>query len=289
MNSPDTATLPEIAGLVDLERYPIHHLESEPCTGLIADWKSELDNTGACNLPRFLSQAGTRELAAEAEIMLPNAYARTFTSNFCYENQVDPNLPDTHPKRRFWTTSSLHLASDQFNKKSKLRQLYEWDTLTELVARIQGKTKLYRDADEFQALNVIALAEGNRTIFHHDQVECVVTLLLQQPLAGGEFVYCADTRDANGSDDLEAISRVLNEEPGAVQQLDRAPGTLTLFRGGHTLHGVTPVCGEQKRITAVLSYDPRPDRHAEDTSNVRLYGPRVETILAERRVTSAPS
>ena len=217
---------------------------------------------------------------------MPNAYARTFTANFRYQSQVDPELPARHPERVFRTTSSLHLASDQFGETSKLRKLYEWDVLTDLVARIQGKHKLYRDADEFQALNLIALEDGNRTLFHHDHVECVVTLLLQEPLAGGEFNYRPHKRNKDGSFDLETISAVVNEQSDSVQRLKRGEGTLTLFRGGYTLHGVTTVQGDKRRISAVLSYDPSPDRIATDAVNTRIYGPRVERILAERRTPS---
>ena len=42
--------------------------------------------------------------------MLPQAYERTFTVNFRYRDQVDPDLPASHPERRFWTATSLNLA-----------------------------------------------------------------------------------------------------------------------------------------------------------------------------------
>ena len=72
---------------------------------------------------------------------------------------------------------------------------------------------MYRYADEFQALNVIALGDGERGIWHHDDNECTVTLLIQAPEAGGEFVYGADTASADGSVDLDAVSRVIGAPP----------------------------------------------------------------------------
>ena len=56
--------LPDVASLVDLDRYPIHDIDGERCTGLIENWKADLERTGACNLEGFLTPAGTRELAA---------------------------------------------------------------------------------------------------------------------------------------------------------------------------------------------------------------------------------
>lgn len=89
-------SIPEAARVVDLERHPIHRLDSPQGAALVAGWRRELDRTGACNLQDFLTRAGARELAAEAEAMLPQAYERTFTVNFRYRDQVDPDLPASH-------------------------------------------------------------------------------------------------------------------------------------------------------------------------------------------------
>ena len=276
----DSERLPVVAELVDLDRYPIH----EPLNAAqISRWREALDNSGVCNLQGFLKPDGARHLAAEAEVLLPSGYQRTFTANFRYAAEASPNLPLGHPEHCFWTTSSTHLASDQFGPESLLKQLYEWSALTRFVAAIQGKHELYRDADEFQALNVIALESGNRTIYHHDHCDCVVTLLLQEPEAGGEFVYRPETRNSNLEFDIDAITEVVEERPDSVRHIERGAGTLTLFRGRHTLHGVLPVEGQRRRVSAVLSYDATPNRIAPDAKNIRLYGPRVESILAERR------
>ena len=76
---------------------------------------------------------------------------------------------------------------------------------------------------------------------------------------------------------------MVNEEPGETKQLERGAGTLTLVRSSQTLHGVLPVQGEGKRISAILSYDSKPDRIAPDVKNCILYGPRVEKILESWR------
>ena len=110
-----------------------------------------------------------------------------------------------------------------------------------------------------------------------------MTLLLQAPEAGGEFVYTPDTASADGTVDLEKASRVINAPPEELVRLEREAGTLTLFRGGRSMHGVLPVRGRRKRITAIFTYDPDPNLVASDEVNCRIYGPRVERILAQRR------
>ena len=275
---------PEVARLVDLERYPIHDLDSARARELIATGRAEFDRTGACNLQGFVTPAGAVELSAEADALMPLAYRNTWTRNFLDEMEDDPSRPADHPGHRFWTTSATQLADDQIGPETGLRQLYEWDALTEFVAKIQGKTTLYRFADEFQALNIIALGDGNQDIWHFDDNECTVTLLLQEPEEGGKFVYGRNTMAPDGSIDLEAVTKLIDAPFEELERLERGSGTLTLFRGGHSLHRVMPVRGTRKRITAIMTYDPDPDRISNDRTNCAIYGPRVERILNERRL-----
>ena len=98
-----------------------------------------------------------------------------------------------------------------------------------------------------------------------------------------------DSASADGTVDLEKASRVIDAPPEELVRLEREAGTLTLFRGGRSMHGVLPVRGRRKRITAILTYDPDPNLVASDEVNCRIYGPRVERILAQKtRVPVAP-
>ena len=236
--------LPEVARLVDLDRYPIHDLASARTRDLIAGWRAEFDRTGACNLQGFVTPEGAVALAAEAIDLLPLAHRRAWTRNFLDEMEDDPSRPSDHPGHRFWTSFATQLADDQIGPETGIRQLYEWEALTEFVAQVQGKSKLYRFADEFQALNIIALGDGDRDIWHFDDNECTVTLLLQEPEAGGDFVYGRNTMDPDGNIDLEEVRRLIDAPLDDLERLERSAGTLTLFRGGHSLHGVTPVRGQ---------------------------------------------
>ena len=276
--------LPDVARLVDLERYPIHDLDSAQTRSLIAEWRAEFDRTGACNLRGFVTPEGAAELAAEATALLPLAHRRAWTRNFLDEMEGDPSRPADHPGHRLWTSFATQLADDQIGPETGLRQLYEWDALTEFIARVQGKRKLYRFADEFQALNIIALGDGDDSAWHFDDNECTVTLLLQEPEAGGDFVYGRNTMDLDGNIDLEEVKRLFDAPLEELERLERSAGTLTLFRGGHSLHAVRPVRGSRQRITSIMTYDPDPDRVSNDRTNCAIYGPRVERILNERRL-----
>ena len=272
----------DITELVDLDRYPIHDPDAPKAKMLFTAWANELELTGACNLQGFLTKKGARLLASEATSLQSVAYHRTWTTNFLFQSEAESSLPANHPARRFWTMSSTHLAADQFDGQSLLRRLYEWNAMIEFVARIQGQEKLYRFADEFQAINVIGLGEGQSTVCHHDDNECTVTLLLQAPENGGKFIFGEKTRTLSGDLDLDAIHRVMDGDPEVVRSLPRSDGTLTLFRGGCSMHGVTPVIGKRQRLTAIFTYDTDPHRVGTWETNISVYGPRVKEILKER-------
>ena len=137
-------------------------------------------------------------------------------------------------------------------------------------------------ADEFQALNIIAHEAGNGLPWHFDVNNFTVTLLIQASEAGGEFVFVPEMR--SGRDvDFVRMERLFEGDESFVHTTERSSGTLTLFRGRNALHAVTAVEGPTPRITAVMTYDEKPDCVASERGNVFVYGPRVEAIYRERR------
>ena len=75
----------------------------------------------------------------------------------------------------------------------------------------------------------------------------------------------------------------LSGDLSGARTFSRGAGTFTLFRGGYSLHGVTEVEGALPRISAIMTYDEEPGLVIEDAINIRIYGKRVENILAERQ------
>jgi hypothetical protein len=273
-------SLPHVAQFVDLERYPIHCLDTPD---YITRLRRDFDQTGACNLEGFITPDGIKELVRETEDLFPLAYSTTSTTNFRFDSKEDQDLPKDHPARVFNTCSRYQIADDQIESNTLLRQLYVWDELTQFIAQIQGKSRLYQFADEFQALNVIYLREGGCSVWHHDDNECTVTLLIQEAERGGDFVYCPNTKSLDGVDDINKIGdAVVRNDPAVVKTLPRTAGTLTLFRGGNSLHSVTPIYGSTLRTTSIMTYDPDPGRTSDDGANRAIYGPRVQRILDER-------
>ena len=270
--------------LIDLDRYPIADLDSGAGAGFLAECQTQMEEHGWCNLAGFIRADALEQLNSEANGLLPTAEVLHVKRNI-YQGAIDPSLPADDPRRKEFTHIAVQLADDQIPAQTRLKQLYQSDILTEFVRRVQKKNQLYRCADEFQALNVVALHPESWHAWHYDTTECTVTLLLQAAESGGEFAFLPNSRDDEG-EDRESVDRLLAGDMSLAQTFSRGAGAFTLFRGGYSLHGVTKVEGAQPRISAIMTYDEQPNRVIDDQINIRIYGKRVENILANRQQTA---
>ncbi|MDG1431317.1 MAG: hypothetical protein P8L68_02720 [Paracoccaceae bacterium] len=270
--------------LVDLKRFPIADLENGEGANFLAECQRSMAVQGWCNLDGFIRPDALEQLNAEANELLPTAEVLHVKRNI-YQGAIDPSLPEDDPRRMEFMHVAVQLADDQIPPKTRLKQLYHSELLTDFVRRVQKKDQLYRCADEFQALNVVALHPDSWHAWHYDTTECTVTLLLQAAEAGGEFTFLPNSR-TDDDEDREAVDRLLSGDMSQARSFSRGAGTFTLFRGGYSLHGVTKVEGARPRISAIMTYDEQKGRVIDDDINVRIYGERVKKILAKRETAT---
>lgn len=281
MTDTNTSNRNDIAlELVDLDRYPIGNLDNGAGGDFLAKCQRSMEIHGWCNLDRFVRKDALSRLNQEANDLLPTAEVLHVKRNI-YQGAIDPSLPENDPCRKEFTHIAVQLADDQIPDETLLKQLYRSNMLTEFVRRVQNKAQLHRCADEFQALNIVALQPESWHAWHYDTTECTVTMLLQAAEEGGEFTFLPNSR-TDDAEDREAVDRLLAGDMSQARTFSRGAGAFTLFRGGYSLHGVTRVGGNRPRISAVLTYDEQPGRRIDDEINVRIYGKRVEDILAGR-------
>lgn len=269
-----------ILEIVDLDRYPITDLESPRGIQFLEQCRATMRLHGYCSLDGFIRDQALVQLVAEADAILPQSRKRQIYRNI-YGSEDEPDLPESHPIRRFHTHHPRQLADDQIPEDTLIQRLYRNDVLTRLIAAVQEKPELYRYADEFQALNIVAIDPGEWHAWHFDYNECTVTLLLQAPEQGGEFVFVPNIRSRD-DENYAAVQDFLDGNHTGMINLGRDAGTLTLFRGEHSIHGATEVKGKLARISAIFTYDDLPGRIAEEHINIQIYGERVERILRAR-------
>lgn len=267
----ETRAAGSIDEAIDLTRYPLHALASPAGKAFIAECRRQLAETGCCLLPGFLIEQALQIMAAEAVALAPLAHRTPGSRGTAYLDAPDESFPEGHPKRRLQPTSVGAVAYDLIPWDSLVRYLYEWDGLLDFLAAALGKEKLYRYADPLGALNIAAMHAGEALLWHFDQTDFVVSLLLQKCRAGGVFEFVPNIRSAE-TPNYEGVWALLDGSRDGVIEVDMAPGTLVLFEGRNSIHRVSPIEDDRERLIALLGYDTKPGTMSSERLKLRRYG-----------------
>ncbi|HEY2664764.1 MAG TPA: hypothetical protein VGI47_10520 [Candidatus Binataceae bacterium] len=261
---------PSPALLIDRRRYAIDDLQRARGRSLIADCQIQLAKTGACLLPAFLTDAATARMAEEARAVAHLANHER-SRGTAYLTAPDPTFPEKHPRRHLMTSSVRAVAYDLVPCGSAVRDLYEWDGLLDFIARVVGYHRIYRYADPLGALNIAVMSADDHLLWHFDQTDFVISILLQGSESGGAFEYVPFIRDADNPN-YDRIARLFGGDRSEVIKLDLQPGMFVFFQGRNSIHRVTPVRGCVDRLIALLGYDTKPGTMSSDDLKMSRYG-----------------
>jgi hypothetical protein len=261
--------------LINLELYPLTEPDSPPYKKLVADTRNKLIEQGAVSLPTFLNADSIQAMADEANALAPLAYPGPSESTpYFFNYDITTNEDPKHPINRKSKRQLAQVAYDLIPLESLLYQLYHWDPLPAFLADVLGVPKLHQMVDFFQSLNISIMEKQGCQQWHFDKGHFVTTLLLQEPKAGGVFEYVPNIRDEE-DEHFEEVQKVLEGDRSNVKQIQIKAGTLNLFKGHYSLHHVTPVEGQKRRIQTALAYTDEPNRVGNLKSSILHYGPRV--------------
>jgi hypothetical protein len=256
--------------LVDLERYPLHDLDSARGKAVVEAARADLARMGAAELPGFLTPAGLVAAIADARSLAKLAY-RSGGMGTAYLELPDASWPADHPRKHFERYDVGVVAYDQFPFESPIRRLYEAQPLVDFVGAILDRGELHRYADPFGALNLAVMRDGDRLQWHFDQTDFVVSLALQDCEEGGDFEVAPKIRSA-ADECYTDVRRVLRGESARVVRLPMQPGTLLVFEGRNSVHRVSPLHGETERLVALLAYDTKPGTVSSPLLRMARYG-----------------
>jgi len=255
--------------LIDLDRYPLHQLESVAAQQLLQQCIDDLERKGMFTLKGFLRPEVIDD-------MLPNLLQRIEHESFTHEREHNiyfddklEGLPRDHPALARVKTVNHTLCGDQLDEP--LRRVYHWSGLIDFLARVMGKAALYPMDDPLACANVLGYFEGEGLNWHFDRSEFTTTLLLQAAREGGEFQYRHELR-SDDDPNYDGIARLLRGEDNEVATLRLGAGDLNVFKGKNTAHRVTPPIGELARVVTVFSYYEIPGRMFSDEENLGFYG-----------------
>jgi hypothetical protein len=266
-----------LAGLLDLERYPILDQAAPAAQTFIARCRAEFQAVGACHLPGLIRAAAAAAMCAEVRAILPEGFYSDVQHNI-YFKPDDTTLPEDHPARHKERTAKITVPYDQIPRQSGIARLYAWRPLRQFVAAVLGREELHLNADPLAALNLFSYETGGEIGWHYDRADFVTTLLLQPCEAGGVYEYVPNLR-TDTDENYGRLGRVLAGADEGVVRLPGEAGSLTLFSGHYSLHRVTPVIGATPRVIAVLSYEKEPGVMFNAYARKLFYG-REEPLAA---------
>ncbi|MBW0102340.1 hypothetical protein [Pseudonocardia sp. KRD291] len=265
-----TQTHTALSQVIDLDRYPVDLLDSPRGRAMVEFCRASLAFEGACQLPGFLRPEAVRRLVAETQAKRDRAYRTDATHNVYFED-VPATAARDDTLSLLQHSSKSAIAWDLVDADSPLRLAYGSDELTGFLGRALGVAELHRYADPLGSASLMVFEEGDELGWHFDRSPFAVTVMVQPSARGGAYEYHHDLRgeDHENSEALRAAVR--DDLPGRIT-LPNEPGTLSLFRGRHSLHRVTPVRGDQVRINAVLAYSERPGDRMNRLTQELFYG-----------------
>ena len=277
--------LDRLDAIIDLDRYPIHRLDSATRSELVAETRDQMDVYGCYRISDFVRPEAIAQMLAEAESLHDQTFWAEQSHN-PYASVADPSLPENHPTNFFQDRKSGFINSDLLPATSLLNQVYDSNVVTHFVWESLGIDKpIYQWADPLGRNPYGVMETGHYFPWHFDGNEFTVSILVQKSEQGGVFEYVPDIRTP-GDENIEHVQHVLEGGRDGVRELDLIPGDLQLFKGRYSLHRVTRIEGPTTRYIALPTYVHDPWRMNRPHHSTNYYG-RATELHYERELTLA--
>ncbi|HWC78413.1 MAG TPA: arpA protein [Pseudonocardiaceae bacterium] len=256
--------------VVDTGRYPLTDPGSAAWREIVDHTRDGLREVGCSVLKDFIRPELQERLRAECAAVAPYAYDTVERVN-AYNIALDTSLPDDHPGRTIMLRGNAFVARDQIPATTIIQQLYTSPVFQRFVADCFSQPVLHELADPLSGLALNVIAPGRSHPWHFDTNEFTVSMITQEPEAGGRFEYCPNIRRA-GHENLDGVAAVLAGNRDLVRTLDLRPGDLQLFLGRYSLHRVNPVDGTRARHSTIFAYSERADVIGSPERTRQLFG-----------------
>ena len=268
--------------LVNQQLYPIDQPGNPKLAETISTIRASLGTDGCAVIPNFLSEAGLKELLAEATERKAQAYYSKNKACNVYLGNGNPEQPDNHPQNVFLERTNGIVPADTYGENTLSHQLYFWPPLMKFLANCLDKTELFIYEDPVSNMIVNVARTGQQFNWHFDTNEFTITMLLQAAESGGHFEYVPNLRNAT-DECYPQVKQVLDGERNRVKRLTLAAGDLQLFLGRYSLHRVTKNAGDTDRLLLIMSFAEIPGMVGNRVRVKDLYG-KVSDVHTEKNV-----
>jgi len=260
-----------VGQVVNTAHYPLAAPESAEWKGVVSRARHELQNIGCSVLPNFIRSSLRDALRLECAAIAPLAYYDVEKVN-AYNIAADAPLPEDHPGHIAMQRGNAFVARDRIRENLIIHQVYASELFQRFIASCFERPSLCELADPLAGLCLNVLTPGMEHPWHFDTNEFTVSLLTQEPEAGGVFEYCPNIRSAQ-AENFDDVRAVLTGRRGhLIHCLSLRPGDLQLFRGRYSLHRVATVEGGTARHSAIFAYSERPGVIGSVARTRQLFG-----------------
>lgn len=268
-----------LEGVVDLDAYPIHRLDSPGRADLIAETRDQMDRYGCCRLSDFIRPESIAEMLAEAKRLHGVTFWAEQRHN-PYASPANPDLAEDHPINVMQDRMSGFINADLLPAESLLNRIYDSNIMTHFVWDCLGTERpIYQWADPLGRNPYGVMDTDHYFPWHFDGNEFTVSVLVQKAESGGVFEYVPDIRRPN-EENYEQIQYILEGGRDGVRELDLLPGDLQLFKGRYSMHRVTRIVGPTTRFIALPTYVHDPWRMNRPHHSIHYYGRATEAHYA---------
>ena len=269
---------PNPRDFVDLDRYPID-VRGPARDALVSEVRATLEADGCAVLKGFVPRERLDDLVAECDGVAVHGH-RNFSRTNPYFTQDRPDLPVSHPLRRFFDRSNAFVPADNLGLNSILRTIYLMPAFAGFIQAALGEDRFYPYADPLADVIVNLADAGNGFPWHFDTNNFTVTLAIQNAESGGDFEYSPNLRTPT-DENYAGVEAVLDGDERLIRSLRLEPGDLQIFKGRCSLHRVTPLGGARPRYVGIFSFVEEPGMVGSPERTRQLYG-RVLPIHLER-------
>jgi hypothetical protein len=259
------------AQFTDPARYPLTDPGSPAWDRVVAAARRDLSETGCCMLRDFVLPGAREALRAECASLAGKAYYGEQVVNV-YNTAPDPVLPADHPARQTMLRGNAFVARDDIPADFIIHRLYDSGEFRRFLADCFAIPELYPLADPLAGLTVNIVRPGMEHPWHFDTNEFAVSMVTQEPAAGGVFQYCPNIRSAGAENFADVAAVLRGDGDHLVRGLTLRPGDLQLFHGRYSLHRVATVRGATARHSAIFAYTRKPGVVGSMQRSHQLFG-----------------
>ena len=174
-----------IDDIVDIERYPIDRPGSPPSRQSWISVELRWPTKGVARSPGSCDRRRWRWPLPSSLRLSPKADVREEFCSVYVRGDSEAELASDDPRGRILRRRVGHITRDQIAPDSVVHRLYVSPALKAFIAACVGEVRVFEYADPLAALIATVLPPGGTLPWHYDTNEFVVTILTQEPEAGG--------------------------------------------------------------------------------------------------------